>query len=100
MTGGEHLNQPCPHSPPSVHPRTGGEHSLADDTVELLQDAGSSPHGRGTLSATRTYEHCCAMRRFIPARAGNTLTRTRSSSPDRFIPARAGNTRRRAANCR
>ena len=50
-----------------VHPRAGGEH----DTGRRLSPAGtgSSPRGRGTLSAPRSGVRA---HRFIPARAGNT----------------------------
>ena len=92
----------------SVHPRSRGEHPPT--LASRLTSDGSSPLARGTPSKRidgRTW------RRFIPARAGNTLKgiqdaiALRGSSPlargtlgkhqssvlaHRFIPARAGNT--------
>ena len=75
---------------PAVHPRAGGEHSRR--TVTPTAIFGSSPRGRGTL-ATSTGPEC--VRRFIPARAGNTRHRGTPAprlERQRFIPARAGNT--------
>ena len=53
----------------TVHPRAGGEHRLGA-TGELVK-AGSSPRGRGTQLFVSVG---CQARRFIPARAGNTLS--------------------------
>ena len=53
----------------TVHPRACGEH-----TPKIISDSsliGSSPRVRGTLSGFIGQEH---PQRFIPARAGNTLT--------------------------
>ena len=52
---------------PSVHPRVGGEHFRA--TPLLTTFYGSSPRGRGTRRRARGET---ALRRFIPAWAGNT----------------------------
>ena len=56
----------------SVHPRAGGEHGkhFAPGVVER----GSSPRGRGTL---RDPVRGRVVRRFIPARAGNTSSHSR-----------------------
>ena len=54
---------------PTVHPRTCGEHEEAPVQVRL--DLGSSPHVRGTR--VRVLVVAVALR-FIPARAGNTLS--------------------------
>ena len=54
--------------PPTVHPRAGGE--LPAAWPEALCDFGSSPRGRGTRGGQL---HGSARRRFIPARAGNSL---------------------------
>ncbi len=51
----------------SVHPRMRGEHHCRRDS--LRQNAGSSPHARGTLPRL---DRCIASPRFIPACAGNT----------------------------
>ena len=99
-----------------VHPRAGGEHPTL--SLKQVQDHGSSPRGRGTL-AIAEFER--DDRRFIPARAGNTLRLTFESDGVpvhpraggehggvlcgadaglRFIPARAGNTTRwRVRSC-
>ena len=59
----------------SVHPRVGGEHIHAATAANT--GTGSSPRGRGTPYTT----HPPGPRfRFIPAWAGNTATRTSSSS--------------------
>ena len=94
------------HTP--VHPRPRGEHGLMGSP--LVVQFGSSPPARGTPLAAAVRRR---VRRFIPARAGNTLkrgkpdvffagssppargtllARTCSRMPKRFIPARAGNT--------
>ena len=94
-------------SPPTVHPRTCGEHQAPPYTHS--PPAGSSPHVRGTYSPPRDRR---GAGRFIPARAGN-MRRTWATMetwpvhprtcgehvlcprlvrcPTRFIPARAGN---------
>ena len=95
-----------------VHPRSRGEHDFY--CALTGNDTGSSPLARGTLLHLRVVG---AVRRFIPARAGNTSSSGRAaggqigSSPlargtrpvqsrriprRRFIPARAGNTRSRS----
>ena len=51
----------------AVHPRTGGEHSQSAQL--MVFGIGSSPHGRGTHRAGLPQ---LRIRRFIPARAGNT----------------------------
>ena len=56
----------------AVHPRTGGEHDA--DALKSVSTTGSSPHGRGTH---RTKCGCAPLRRFIPARAGNTSYQVR-----------------------
>lgn len=53
----------------TVHPRAGGEH--ADSIGRDWRFDGSSPRGRGTLTARHPGGR---RRRFIPARAGNTWT--------------------------
>ena len=66
---------------PWVHPRTHGEHKL-HHLGETIAD-GSSPHAR----ATRTYqEHVENIRRFIPARTGNTTPSSRSAISDTVHP--------------
>ena len=57
---------------PAVHPRTRGEHLRI--RIEPCQSPGSSPHARGTL---RVGWSCWHLKRFIPARAGNTFDSTR-----------------------
>ena len=51
----------------SVHPRASGEHAVADFVEK--HDHGSSPRERGTRRRARNSD---GVRRFIPARAGNT----------------------------
>ena len=51
----------------SAHPRTGGEHP--DDLRQLLDRAGSPPHGRGTLALESLG---AGDQGLTPARAGNT----------------------------
>ena len=54
---------------PPVHPRTRGEHAPGDlDSGEV---SGSSPHARGTPGLVTLLDETG---RFIPARAGNTVT--------------------------
>ena len=75
-------------SPPAVHPRACGEQHRQHD-VNVLAMLGSSPRVRGTVS---THRVCQSMRRFIPARAGNSALHSDGrAAPTRFIPARAGN---------
>ena len=92
----------------AVHPRSRGEHVCV--TREGPMAGGSSPLARGTRDVRRLVH---PLDRFIPARAGNTVTaslprglwhgssplargtlvgRDRPESANRFIPARAGNT--------
>ena len=56
----------------TVHPRTCGEHTI--NPGPILFEGGSSPHMRGTL-ILRSFKRTIV--RFIPAHAGNTLTRRR-----------------------
>ena len=58
------------HTMASVHPRSRGEH--ADIPLTRLRLDGSSPLARGTLLEVHPFVH---VRRFIPARAGNTTSR-------------------------
>ncbi len=58
-----------------VHPRGGGERMNAARRYPLI--AGSSPRGRGTLSAQGCQRVC---QRFIPAGAGNATTRPNRQS--------------------
>ncbi len=71
-----------------VHPRASGEHGSTRPSA--ARQSGSSPRERGTQ------RHCrrqIGLRRFIPARAGNTvLLQPSVQFGARFIPARAGNT--------
>ena len=55
----------------TVHPRVGGEHGTRVSTSSNL--IGSSPRGRGTLPVAQI---CHGPRRFIPAWAGNTPTKS------------------------
>ena len=71
-------------SRPSVHPRAGGEHTELD--LGAWAAAGSSPRGRGTLEVP---PRLLLGRRFIPARAGNTLRVRRWRTPGPVHP-RAG----------
>ncbi len=57
-----------------VHPRTRGEHSIFKRRSFFV--AGSSPHARGTPARTGGF---FIRLRFIPARAGNTITAIASS---------------------
>ena len=57
--------------PRSVHPRSRGEHTR--QSSGSFSPAGSSPLARGTLADPSRRERA---RRFIPARAGNTLENT------------------------
>ena len=52
---------------PAVHPRAGGEHTVAVTITAAV--TGSSPRGRGTQ---RQIHQIRQFYRFIPARAGNT----------------------------
>ena len=58
--------------PGPVHPRSRGEHAHAH--YERDHDSGSSPLARGTLPDGW---YRCRVDRFIPARAGNTISRRR-----------------------
>ena len=82
--------------PSTVHPRAGGEHTLA--ATMGAASRGSSPRGRGTRRGRRG---CARVRRFIPARAGNTAPAHCPPIPTSgSSPARAGNTSRRASGAR
>ena len=100
----------------TVHPRSRGEHS---PSIRLyVSSYGSSPLARGTRLHLPAGQLLC---RFIPARAGSTVTmvavfslrygssplargtrrgRRESLQLRRFIPARAGNTRSRCPGAR
>ena len=67
-----------------VHPRAGGEHGSG--TTSRAAQYGSSPRGRGTRGPTPDRN---PKGRFIPARAGNTRTYTRSK-PEGPVHPRAG----------
>ena len=58
----------------TVHPRAGGEHPVIPPLQG--QEGGSSPRGRGTQGEPEGLIH---LRRFIPARAGNTSMRRSTS---------------------
>ena len=74
---GEHQFTPDRNGDSTVHPRPRGEHGL---TVGCgLRRAGSSPPARGTRQPGRQSPR---QRRFIPARAGNTIVYL--ASPSRF----------------
>ena len=60
----------------AVHPRPRGEHSI--DQARKCYLFGSSPPARGTRALARAALH---VRRFIPARAGNTILFSRNISP-------------------
>ena len=75
----------------SVHPRAGGEHAHA--TTSGSCGPGSSPRGRGTPNQDHRSQ---SPTRFIPARAGNT-SRKRRSTPTRSVHPRAGGEHSRAA---
>ena len=71
-------------APRSVHPRAGGEH--ASRWVKQRRKRGSSPRGRGTpLVEDLMFQ----LKRFIPARAGNTLSSPTYGEPLAVHP-RAG----------
>ena len=70
--------------PNPVHPRAGGEHLVSEALGFAFY--GSSPRGRGTLRRARLLD---ALRRFIPARAGNTPGRANRSGSGSVHP-RAG----------
>ena len=63
---GNRAPRPPSRSLRSVHPRVGGEQTLAVQAA--LYGVGSSPRGRGTATVGRIN---CPDRRFIPAWAGN-----------------------------
>ena len=73
------------HRAAPVHPRTGGEHYSHRSVARAI--AGSSPHGRGTRSQPR---HNYRVRRFIPARAGNTSSMPRRGTPTTVHPRTGG----------
>ena len=58
-------------APPPVHPRSRGEHT--SPVATRMYVFGSSPLARGTLKANRAD---LLAKRFIPARAGNTISRS------------------------
>ena len=67
---GNTSRRPSPMRAAPVHPRAGGEHVGRDCLAHRA--VGSSPRGRGTRAPVAG---CLASDRFIPARAGNTITR-------------------------
>ncbi len=69
----------------TVHPRACGEHP--DSTCGCCARTGSSPRVRGTLRVGTTLN---VSGRFIPARAGNTMSRVTSSSPLAVHPRACG----------
>ena len=71
--------------PGPVHPRTGGEHM--DPGTVPSRTAGSSPHGRGTRVQ---HPPGVTLRRFIPARAGNTPSCTINESASAVHPRTGG----------
>ena len=68
-----------------VHPRSRGEHVKVVDQVKEI--VGSSPLARGTL---RRVVLDARVDRFIPARAGNTVRRSRRSNPTAVHPRSRG----------
>ena len=72
-------------SGPAVHPRASGEHAVL--LVARPVDRGSSPRERGTRGG-RTVE--AGIHRFIPARAGNTVSRSASLSTPSVHPRASG----------
>ena len=69
----------------SVHPRSRGEHSAVRPA--RLSCIGSSPLARGTRCSTKRWEGAA---RFIPARAGNTISRSSAASPAPVHPRSRG----------
>ena len=78
---------PCPISapPPTVHPRSRGEHPPTSRPAATCH--GSSPLARGTLKRLRGQ---VSRARFIPARAGNTRTHTWPSRKQTVHPRSRG----------
>ena len=70
----------------AVHPRACGE--LMREDIEKAKQFGSSPRMRGTHEKER---EAMALKRFIPAHAGNSAAHATASASTRFIPAHAGN---------
>ena len=70
---------------PPVHPRSRGEHDLGGSDGSVF--IGSSPLARGTLRPVHPGRR---RRRFIPARAGNTLRRLRAAAPRPVHPRSRG----------
>ena len=73
----------------TVHPRAGGERIRVESRIRRI--AGSSPRGRGTRARRSGFR---ALRRFIPARAGNAVAVKVRVGP-RPVHPRAGGERRR-----
>ena len=74
-----------PPPPPSVHPRSRGEHGSR--SISPPNTRGSSPLARGTQSSP----HRSSLRfRFIPARAGNTVTGPPARGPAAVHPRSRG----------
>ncbi len=67
--------------PAAVHPRWRGEHGSRERLT--WRAGGSSPLARGTLNCSGDSS---AIRRFIPAGAGNTPARASTSSPPPVHP--------------
>ena len=65
----------------SVHPRVGGEHGIVGQSRSRCR--GSSPRGRGTRWSRARDSPAC---RFIPAWAGNTRSRSRTTGASSVHP--------------
>ena len=81
----------------TVHPRSRGEH--AGRTMRRASNTGSSPLARGTPTGR---SRARGRQRFIPARAGNTLTARRYRKPSSVHPRSRGehvSSYRACANC-
>ena len=79
----------------SVHPRAGGE--LFVSVLRTMLTIGSSPRGRGTRAGRVSGS---GWRRFIPARAGNSLAKKAESCLTTVHPRAGGELSRRRAGIR